>query len=319
MTSIDTTQNLFDRLNDTIDEISLNEVKQFLASISKINTLKRSISSNFLDGGLYDSFFMELKSECKISNIKIDYVENNKRTLLYKSAENINYEYFLKKTFNKITIEIFIDAHILTEYEILTLSTYCNEISHLFSTYFIIMELKASMTIDPLTQLQNRLSLNNELKRIVPLAIREKMKLGVLLINIDRFRAVNDEHGDDFGDEFLKLYADTLQKCVRDSDITIRFGGGEFLVLLVNVKNIDMTMSIAKKIKDKLTNTYLLSPNNDKFQKTVSVGVAIFPDDSDDILEVIKFTEMALSDAKDTGRNILRRYEKSHKGSIELF
>jgi len=174
-------------------------------------------------------------------------------------------------------------------------------------------------TIDPLTQLQNRLFFNTEMKTLVPLAIREKMKFGVLLINIDRFRAVNDEHGNEFGDEFLKLYANTIKESIRTSDIVIRFGGGEFLVLLINVDNEETTLEIGKKIQKTLSDTYLLSPNKDKFKKTVSVGISMFPEDSSDIHQVVKFSEMALSDAKDKGRNILFRYDNSISEEVEFF
>ena len=145
------------------------------------------------------------------------------------------------------------------------------------------------------------------------------MKIGVLLINIDRFRAVNDEHGDTFGDEFLKLYAKTIKNIIRASDIVVRFGGGEFLILLINVQSEEMTMIIAEKIKNILATTYLLSPNHDKFKKTVSIGISMFPEDSRDINEVVKFTEMALADAKENGRNSLFRYKNIHAGTIEIF
>lgn len=319
MLTIDSSKTLLSKLNDNIDEISRGEIKEYLSSLFKVNELKRFLSLNMMDGSLFDDFLYELKTECLSTNIKIDYIEDDTRTLLYSSEDDIEYTYLIKIDFNKIIIEICIDPDTLAEYELLKFSTYCNEIAQLFSIYHIIRQLKKTISIDPLTQLQSRASLNNELKRIVPLAIREKMRIGVLLINIDRFRAVNDEHGDAFGDAFLRLYADTLQKNIRSSDIAVRFGGGEFLVILVHVPSIDSTMQIAKKIQDTLTNTYLLSPHNDKFKKTVSIGVSLFPDDSNDINEVIKFSEMALLDVKYTGRNKLLRYEKSHKGSIELF
>ena len=82
---------------------------------------------------------------------------------------------------------------------------------------FVLDDFQKSNTIDPLTQLQNRISFNMEMKTLVPLAIRENMKFGsILLINIDRFRAVNDEHGDEFGDEFLKLYANTIKESIQN-------------------------------------------------------------------------------------------------------
>jgi diguanylate cyclase (GGDEF)-like protein len=145
------------------------------------------------------------------------------------------------------------------------------------------------------------------------------MNIGLLLINIDRFKAVNDEHGISFGDEFLKLYAKTIKNSIRTSDIAIRFSGGEFLVLLINIIDEEKTIDIAHTIKDKLSNIYLKTPYGDNFKKTVCVGVSMFPHDSSDIDIVVQNTHIALSDAKDIGRNKVVRFSKDEDGEIDLF
>jgi len=189
----------------------------------------------------------------------------------------------------------------------------------MFYIQFKILDLNKSIAIDQLTQLKNRTSFNLEMKTLIPLAIREQMKLGVLLINIDRFRAVNDEHGVEFGDELLKLYADTIKANIRTSDIAVRFSGGEFLVVLINVDCEERVLTLAEKLQDKLAKTYLLAPNNDHFKKTVSIGISIFPKDSHDIDEVIRYSEMALADAQNVGRSSCFRYQNIHSGTIEFF
>ncbi len=192
------------------------------------------------------------------------------------------------------------------------------EVAHIVKE-LISNSLEEISTVDNLTQLENRISFNQEMKILIPLARRENMKIGVLLINIDRFRAVNDEHGDEFGDRFLQKYANTIKETIRTSDIAVRFGGGEFLVLLVNIDTEDRTIKIATKLKDKLANTYLKSPNGDKFKKTVCIGVSMFPEDSIDINEIVKNAEMALSDARDYSRNNVLRFQKKDEGEIDLF
>ncbi|MDC0933521.1 GGDEF domain-containing protein, partial [Arcobacteraceae bacterium] len=246
---------------------------------------------------------------------------DSEETLLYQEGENIqNYGYIFNNVVtNNININIFIDDTNLSEYDVVCLNTYFKELVHLLYIQFVLLDLQRSTSIDPLTKLQNRTSFNIEMKTLVPLAIREQMKFGVLLINIDRFRAVNDEHGDDFGDDFLKLYAKTIKDNIRTSDIAVRFGGGEFLVLLIHVESEERTIKIAEKLKDVLAQTYLISPNNDRFKKTVSIGISMFPEDSSDINEVIKFSDIALNEARENGRNSLLRYENSHSGSIEFF
>jgi len=321
MIMIDNDVTLLDRLNTIVDAVHIDEVKEIITSLSKINKLKHSIEADLSKDALYEKITNELYREFNILNFKIIHIEGGYETLLYKQGETIlDYGYEFKNVvLSDIQINISIDDKNLSEYQILSLNTYFKELVHLLYIQFVLDDFQKSNTIDPLTQLQNRISFNTEMKTLVPLAIREKMKFGVLLINIDRFRAVNDEHGDEFGDEFLKLYANTIKENIRTSDIAVRFGGGEFLVLLIHVDSEETTMKIAGKIQNKLAETYLLSPNNDHFRKTVSIGVSMFPEDSSDINEVVKFSEMALGDAKDSGRNRLLRYESSESGDIMFF
>ena len=312
---------LLDRLNEIVDDVHICEVKKIIGTLSKINKLKHSIESDLSMEELYKKISQELEIEFKISNFKIVHVDDSEETLLYQEGENIqNYGYIFNNVVtNNININIFIDDTNLSEYDVVCLNTYFKELVHLLYIQFVLLDLQRSTSIDPLTKLQNRTSFNIEMKTLVPLAIREQMKFGVLLINIDRFRAVNDEHGDDFGDDFLKLYAKTIKDNIRTSDIAVRFGGGEFLVLLIHVESEERTIKIAEKLKDVLAKTYLISPNNDRFKKTVSIGISMFPEDSSDINEVIKFSDIALNEARENGRNSLLRYENSHSGSIEFF
>lgn len=318
---IDNEITLLDRLNSIVDDVHINEVKEIITSLSKINKLKHSIEADLSKDALYEKITHELNAEFEITNFKILHIENGYETLLYKEGNDLlDYGYEFKNVvLSDIQINIYIDDTNLSEYQILSLNTYFKELVHLLYIQFVLDDFQKSNTIDPLTQLQNRISFNMEMKTLVPLAIREDMKFGVLLINIDRFRAVNDEHGDEFGDEFLKMYANTIKENIRTSDIAVRFGGGEFLVLLIHVESEDRTMKIAEKIQNKLAETYLISPNQDKFKKTVSIGVSMFPEDSADINDVVKFSEMALSDARDSGRNKLLRYESSESGDIMFF
>ncbi|MGB5867766.1 MAG: GGDEF domain-containing protein [Arcobacteraceae bacterium] len=318
---IDNEITLLDRLNEIVDEVHIDEVKKIIATLSKISRLKYSLEENLSENILYEKVSHELENEFDITNLKIVHTLNNVESILYQCGdENFEYTYLFKnRVSSNININIYLDVQHLDEYRVLSLNTYFKELVHLLYIQFVLLDVKKSSTIDPLTQLQNRISFNTEMKTLVPLAIRENMKFGVLLINIDRFRAVNDEHGDEFGDEFLRLYADVIKNSIRTSDIAVRFAGGEFLVLLINVESEEMTLKIAEKIKDKLAQTYLLSPNNDKFKKTVCIGVSMFPEDSQDINEVIKFSEMALSDARDKGRNNIVRYTNSSLGEIDFF
>lgn len=317
---INSKKTLVDRLDNIVDIVHIAEVKQIINTLSKINNFKHIIEDDLCSQSIYNKIAYELKHEFKINNIKIVQLNNSEETILYQLGDTDMFTYtHISKVAPNISIIIFIEEKKLTPYEELSLNSYFNEIVHLLYIQFILNDMKAQTLRDPLTGLKNRISFTEEMKVLVPLALREKMNIAALLVNIDRFTAVNDEHGNEFGDEFLKLYADIITETIRTSDIAVRFAGGEFLILLVNVESELKAMEIAKKIQDKLAQAYLLTSNNDKFQKTVSIGVSIFPDDSENMEEIVKYASIALSDARDQKRNNILRYENVNQSMIELF
>ncbi|MEA3383304.1 MAG: GGDEF domain-containing protein [Campylobacterota bacterium] len=314
------TDTLIDRLDNIVDSIHINEVKKIIHTLSKINSFKHIIEDDLCTDSIYNKIAYELKSEFKINNLKIVQLTNNVERVLFQLGNNDSFTYnYISKVSKDTIIIIFIEDKELTSFQELTLNSYFNEIVHLLYIQFILNDLQESTFVDPLTKLKNRLSFNQEMSILIPLALREKMNIGVLLINIDRFRAVNDEHGDIFGDQFLILYANTIKDIVRTSDVTVRFSGGEFLVLLVNIESELKTIEIAEKIRKKLSEVYLKTLNNDKFKKTVCIGVSMFPLDDTDINNVVKNAEIALSDARDNGRDTILRFEPKQESTIDFF
>lgn len=311
---------LINRLEDLVDGTHIDEVKEIVFMLSKINSFKNTIEDNMTMESIYKKITNELECVFQIDNFRLTQIKKNKETTLFQLGDYEDYTYLYESTVSKdIDIKIYIFSNPLTKFQELSLNTYFNETIHLLYVQFVLKDLRLSTITDPLTKLKNRLSFNEDMKEFVPLALREGMNIGVLLINIDRFTAVNDEHGNDFGDRFLRHYAYTIKNTIRSSDIAVRFAGGEFLVLLVNVESEERTLQIANKIKDTLAQTYLLTSNGDKFQKTVCVGVSMFPEDSTDIHEVVKKSEIALSDARDMGRDRILRFKDSSESPIELF
>ena len=312
--------NLFDKLESLVSDVHIDEVREIIATLSKINDFKHNIEDDLCESSIYEKIALELKDEFDINDFLITQLQNNIETTLYKHGNESNFTYQVQNIVSADTdINIVLDGRKLSEFQKLSLNSYFKELVHLLYIQFVLVNLQQSSHTDYLTKLKNRFSFQEEMKAIVPLALREDMKIGVLLINIDRFRAVNDEHGNEFGDKFLKLYADVITDTIRSSDIAVRFGGGEFLVLLINVDNEIRTMEIANKLKDKLANTYLVTKNGDNFKKTVCMGVAMFPEDSRDINEVVKDAEVALSDAKDGGRNQVLKFELNQESTIDFF
>jgi len=312
---------LINRMSEIVNTPNSDaEIKKIIQTLSEINKFKKSIETNLSAKALYGKIAHLLKNRFNIENYKIAIVNKDKRKMLNKIG-TITQEgfHFRKKVTDKITIHLYVEKVNISSFDTMVLNSYFDEIIHLLYIQFVLSNLKKTATTDPLTNLQSRLSFNQEMKTLIPLAIRQNMNLGLLLINIDRFRAVNDEHGSEFGDEFLKLYAQTLKETIRTSDIAVRFGGGEFLVLLINVENEEKTIEIANKIKDKLAQTYLLTSDGDQFKKTVTIGISMFPDDSMDIEELISNANIALTDAQSTSRNMVLRYEPEEKSTIDLF
>lgn len=160
---------------------------------------------------------------------------------------------------------------------------------------------------DTLTGLPNRLLFKDLAHFSLAKAKRENEKHAVLFIDIDGFKAVNDQYGHHIGDELLKSIAKRLNQCVRESDIVARQGGDEFLVLLNDNVDIELVQVVARKLVSDLAKVYLLSIDGQPVTKITeigaSIGVAIYPDNSDQLDELIKLADAAMYQAKSAGKN----------------
>jgi len=170
---------------------------------------------------------------------------------------------------------------------------------------------------DPLTGLYNRRFVEQALENITAGIIRRNTVLGVLMCDVDYFKKVNDEYGHDVGDEILKSIAKILRENVRKSDIVSRFGGEEFLILLVDIRK-DEAEKIAEKLRKKVESTTFHTKIG-PLKKTISIGVSEFPIDSTGIWQVIKFADVALYKAKEMGRNRVVRFRPEMWESYEAY
>ena len=133
-------------------------------------------------------------------------------------------------------------------------------------------------------------------------AKRKNEKIAFLMIDMDYFKKVNDTYGHKAGDTVLKKLSKILTDGVRESDIVIRYGGEEFLILLQNVTDINAAKQVAEKIRQTVENTPIQTEEAN-IKKTISIGISIFPDQCDKGWECIKYADLALYEAKRTGRN----------------
>ena len=170
--------------------------------------------------------------------------------------------------------------------------------------------LRESSLRDPLTALHNRRFLEEYVLTLESTTRRRRTQLSVLLLDLDHFKEVNDTWGHDAGDNVLKAFAKLLSaQVVRSSDMVIRFGGEEFLVILQGNDAL-FGVSMAERIRVAVENLRIPS-NGVILRRTVSIGVANFPGDGDNISEVIKQADLALYQAKEEGRNRVVVYRES--------
>ena len=121
------------------------------------------------------------------------------------------------------------------------------------------------------------------------------------MLDIDYFKMVNDTYGHDIGDIVIKGLSEVLSKNIRGSDLAIRYGGEEFVILLHN-STLEGSLEVAEKIHKEF-NRQKFQIGQEVLQKTISIGVAQFPSDAASIWKCIKFADTALYYAKEHGRN----------------
>ena len=167
----------------------------------------------------------------------------------------------------------------------------------------ILMEkLKDTSLRDGMTGLYNRRFLEEFIDKVMSQALRDKNTYSILMLDVDFFKMVNDTYGHDAGDKVITILAKILQENIRESDLAIRYGGEEFIIMLHNA-NDEGTLKVANKIHSDFGNYIFDISTNETIQKTVSIGISKFPTDGDSIWKCIKYADTALYRAKNTGRD----------------
>lgn len=186
------------------------------------------------------------------------------------------------------------------------LAVYLREAGPVLEARRLMEHLRENALRDPMTGLYNRRFLEEYVTALVGGTQRRKSVFSVLMLDLDLFKQVNDTHGHEVGDKVLKTLADILVRSVRSSDMAVRYGGEEFLLVLMDT-GADAAMKVAEKIRDAVEATKVPVPGG-ILQKTISIGVAEYPADSDTFSQVVKFADVALYQAKSRGRNRVVRF-----------
>ncbi len=167
---------------------------------------------------------------------------------------------------------------------------------------------------DDLTNLPNRRYGNEKLKSILERAKTEKTMLGVMFIDLDKFKFANDLLGHAAGDELLKKVAKRMQQSIRKNDLVVRIGGDEFMVLVDGFYLKDEVIQIADRILGTFSKAFCIK-NREVFV-TCSIGISIFPDHGINIEEILERADIAMYEAKNNGRNNYKIYDEKMDENI---
>ena len=154
---------------------------------------------------------------------------------------------------------------------------------------------------DYLTNLPNRVLLNDRIEQAVTLANRHHTQFALLFLDLDNFKHINDSLGHATGDKLLQSVTKRLKDCVRESDTVSRQGGDEFVILLAENKNSSNAAVSAQKILDELKTTHHVGKH--QLHITTSIGISVYPADGIDAETLLKNADTAMYFAKDKGRN----------------
>lgn len=161
---------------------------------------------------------------------------------------------------------------------------------------------------DVLTNLPNRAKFSDDLEKTASDAKHNSHQFGLIIIDIDRFKEINDSLGHAVGDELLQATATKLTEFIGECDTLARIGANEFAILLTNIRGTEHLAQIVDKIKQSHLDPYIISGK--EIFITLSMGVSIYPNDSDKIDELFKFSDSALYCAKRLGRGNIKFYTK---------
>lgn len=186
------------------------------------------------------------------------------------------------------------------------INVYLREAGPVLEAKRLMEHLRENALRDPMTGLHNRRFLEEYVSALVAGSQRRKSPFSVLMLDLDFFKQVNDTHGHEAGDKVIKTLADILQRNVRTSDMAVRYGGEEFLLVLMDT-GAEQALKVAEKIRGEVAETKIPLPGG-MLQKTISIGVAEYPNDSDTFWQVVKFADVALYKAKSDGRNRVVRF-----------
>lgn len=275
-----------------------------------------------------------LYEKYKIDNINFSLfdLKNEISTEILKKGENFYLDenfsfYFIINTHTNLNAVISFNVDTQEKYDVVH-----NDKKYIDAVFFQIspilqngimkkIHIDAS-SVDSVTNVYNRHYLIDHIQKIITLSNKKEENISFLMIGIDAFKAVIEEFDFDIGDKVLVELARVIHKSIDNSDnIVARLTGDEFVIALVNLKSNDEAEHIAKKLVKEFADTKIIVNKETKqvLQKTICVGISSFPQDSEDINQVLKNADNFLNEAKNKGRGKIAIYNEAENSTIDLF
>ncbi len=167
--------------------------------------------------------------------------------------------------------------------------------------------LDVNPAFERLTGLPNRVLLIDRFNIAAALAHRNKAKLAIMSLDLDKFKSINDTFGHDVGDQVLKIIGRRLTRIMRASDTFARVGGDEFISVMMETSHMEDATAVAQKILDSFAEP--LSVGGHQLFLSTSIGIAVYPDDGKDLETLTKKSDAAMYHSKNNGRNRFTFYK----------
>lgn len=167
-------------------------------------------------------------------------------------------------------------------------------------------KLKHSSEYDELTGLMNRRAFKTKLKQSITQAKKNKTSIGMMFIDLDYFKNINDTLGHPAGDHLLRVLSSRLNKCLNENAYVARLGGDEFAIILTDMQNLDDLTKATKKVLKQ--NEAPVTFAGKLINGGMSIGCAVYPQDAKDVMDLMKCADTALNDLKERGRGGYRMF-----------
>nr|WP_275716139.1 GGDEF domain-containing protein [Sulfurimonas sp. SAG-AH-194-L11] len=260
---------------------------------------------------------------CRAYRTKSDVISTEFVNLCQHCSVNDTYYTCIPFTINKEnSIAISITSNSEDKINVITtkissIRNYLEAAKPVIESKILMSKLRDTSLRDAMTGLYNRRFLEEFIETLMGQATRDQSTYSIMMLDVDFFKMVNDTYGHDIGDKVIVEIGKVLQENIREADLAIRYGGEEFIIMLHNADK-EGALKVAKKVHDAFGALEFEVGNGETMKKTMSIGIARFPEDGDTIWKCIKFADTALYVAKTTGRNKIVEYTKEMSENSDL-